>query len=195
MARVLRKLREELMKSKTLILCIFSLAAFFMAAGIAHAQNNQAQVVLEITRKGAGMTFPLKKQVYFRLYEDGRLEYETPPVFSPEAERASFDLVMNQTRLEPAFVTELIRIAEQPDFLDAPSNFRPFHTWIDAAMLTTLVYKRENKEKRIVITNYNPKHEEAGKFYPASLQRLLQRVVELRPKTEDEKEYGTGFLY
>jgi hypothetical protein len=141
------------------------------------------------------MTFPLKNQVYFRLYEDGRLEYETPPVFNPEAERASFDLVMNETRLEPAAVAELIRIAEQSDLLDAPDSFKPLHTWIDAVMVTTLVYKHGDKEKRIVITNYNPKHKEAGKFYPASLQKLLQKVVELRPKTEEEKKYGTGFLY
>jgi len=183
------------MKLKVLILCVISLAASFMAAGIAHAQNKQAQVVLEITRKGVGLTFPLKKQVYFRMYEDGRLEYETPPVFDPEAERASFDLVMNETRLEPTVIAELIRIADQPGFLAAPDSFKPLHTWVDAAMVTTLVYKHGNKEKRIVIANYNHKHKEAGKFYPASLQKLLQRVVELRPKSEEEKVYGTGFLY
>ena len=195
MARVLRRLKGKFMKLKVPILCVISLAASLMAAGVAHAQNRQAQVILEITRKGAGLTFPLKKQVYFRLYEDGRLEYETPPVFDPEAERASFDLVMNETWLEPAIVTELLRIADQPDFLAAPDSFKPLHTWADAAMVTALVYKHENKEKRIVITNYNPKHKEARKFYPASLQKLLQRVVELRPKTEEEKVYGTGFLY
>lgn len=166
-----------------------------MAAGLVHAQNNQAQVVLEITRKGTGLTFPLKRQVYFRMYEDGRLEYETPPVFDPEAKGPSFDLVMNQTRLGPTVVAELIRIAEQPDFLDAPDDFKPLRTWIDAVMVTTLIYRHENKEKRIAITNYNPKHKEARKVYPASLLKLLQRVVELRPKTEDEKKYETGFLY
>jgi hypothetical protein len=135
------------------------------------------------------------KQVYFRLYRSGRLEFEAPPKFDPEAGRANFELVKKTTQLTPDDVTELFRLTENRDFHRVAKEYHALETWVDAVMVTTIVYSGSNLEKKIIITNYSPKHEKAIGYYPDSLRMLLQRVVLLRPKTDEETEYGWNEIY
>lgn len=161
--------------------------------------NKQAtkteQVILEITRKGAGMIFPTIKQVYFRLYENGHLELEVPPKFDPEAERPRFELSKREYKLNAKEVNEIISLAEKPDFLTAAEDYPALEHEVDAAMVTTMFYSSHGHKKKIVITNYRPNHPKASSYYPVSLRELLRRVVELRPKTKEEIQYGWGTIY
>src|SRR4030095_5889150 len=135
------------------------------------------------------------KQVYFRLYRSGRLELEAPPKFDPEAGRANFELVKKTSQLKSADVAELIKLAERPDLQKAAKEYHPLQTWVDAVMVSTIIYSKSSQEKKIVITNYSPKDEKAISYYTESLRMLLQRVVSLRPKTDEETEFGWNELY
>jgi hypothetical protein len=177
-----------------------------LAAGLAQfdgfqVEQSQAgsadsdQLILDITRQGGGLIFPASKQLYFRLYRSGRLEFEVPPKFDPEATRPNFELVKQETKLNARDVDDLIRLAEQPNLLAAASSYPALEEEIDAVMVTTVSYTYRDRKKQIVITNYRPGHPKAASYYPSSLKNLLSRVVELRPKTDDEIQYGWGNIY
>lgn len=177
-----------------------------LATGLAQSYESQTeqpqsgradsdQVVLDITRQGSGLIFPASKQVYFRLYRDGRLEFEVPPKFDPEAKQPSFELVKRETKIKTREVDELISLAEQSNLFAASSSYPALEKEIDAVMVTTISYVYGDRKKQIVITNYRPGHPQADTYYPSSLKKLLSRVVELRPKTDDEIQYGWGNIY
>lgn len=132
-------------------------------------------VLLDISQCGVGMA-PRKRPLYFRLYESGRLEYEISTV--------NYVVVRKEIQLSSAIVKELIRRAERPDFLGASGEYPQLRKMRDSGVVTSIVYTHQDREKMIVIRNYDPQHPRAKSYYPASLIRLLERVSELRSKDE-----------
>lgn len=180
---------------------IFIVSMLFALLSISvHSQSVETQdvvndFVLEITREGKGMVFPLKKQVYFRLYSDGKLEYEVPPEFNPEVASVNWELKHLTTYLTEKDVRQIVRLAEKSDFLKLDGFYQLSQQYSDAIMKTTIVYKNKVLTKTIVINNVQLKSPEAKKHYPSPLIKLLNKIVELRPKTDEEIKYKWGELY
>ena len=150
-------------------------------AGLQEGASQPDPVLLDISRRGIGMG-PRRRPLYFRLNEGGRLEYE---VFSKtEPGSPKYVLARKEIQLSEAVVKELIGLAERPDFLDASGEYPRLRIMKDSGIVTTIVYRRQGLEKKVVIVNYDPQHPRAESYYPASLRRLLARVDELRPKDE-----------
>ncbi len=75
-----------------LIFCL--LLANFAAAFGQQTSDKPEALVREITRKGHGNIFPLREQLFFRLYGSGRIEYETPSPFDAEASKPNWDFLL-----------------------------------------------------------------------------------------------------
>ena len=101
-----------------------------------------------------------------------------------DAGNAKQVLVKKEIQLSEPTVKEFIRLAEEPDFLNARESYSSLVRAVDWSVVTTVVYSHRGREKRIVIRNYRPLHPKAESFYPASLVKLLARVSELRPKEQ-----------
>ena len=137
-------------------------------------------VLLDISECGTGMA-PRKRPLYFRLYKSGRLEYEISSRIDPSS---LMYVVRKEIQLSRAIVKELIERAERRDFLGASGEYPQLRKMRDSGVVTSIVYTHQDREKMIVIRNYDPQHPRAKSYYPASLIRLLERVSELRSKDE-----------
>ena len=195
-------MKLKLKNNLSLILIAFVAAIALHLAAVCYAQAKECgqkapddDFLLEITRKGTGMIFPLKQQVYFRLYVSGRLEFEVPAEFNPDAERANWELVKRESQLSSESVKELVEIMERSCFSNAAASYPALESDIDAVMVTTVTYRHGNHMKQIVVRNYRPEHPRGRDYYPACLRTLLQKVVELRPKTNEEVQYKWDTIY
>lgn len=141
-----------------------------------------AAPLLDISMTSSAMGRTSKQPLYFRLYESGRLEYEVWQKTDSDAGNAKQVLVKKEIQLSKPTVKEFIRLAEEPDFLNARDGYSSLVRALDWSVVTTVVYSHRGREKRIAIRNYRPLHPKAESFYPKSLVKLLARVDELRAK-------------
>jgi len=141
-------------------------------------------LLFDISVQSFAMGRTTKFPLYFRLYKSGRLEYEVEQKSDSATGIAGVVYVKKETQLSASVVEELIRLAEEPDFLNAPGSYASLTPVRDASRSTIIVYSNSarGREKRIVIRDYNPRHPRAESSYPKSLVKLLGRVSELRPK-------------
>ena len=61
-------------------------------------------------------------------------------------------------------------------------------------MKTCVSYKQGEKYKHILLVNYMPSNPKAKGYYPLSLVKLLERIENVRPKTNYEHRYGLDKL-
>jgi hypothetical protein len=179
-------------KSLSALLCLFVLVHFLLFVNgfscigqeAQEGSANEDRVLLEVTLQGRGMVWPNRMtRVFFRLYNSGKLEYDA---------RTKTKVERRKSRLNRQQVNELIGLAERRDFLEARKKYPALQDLRDATLITRINYTHENISKQILITNYEPDHLRATDYYPASLRRLLQRIMEERPITDYELEYGLG---
>ena len=146
------------------------------------ALGNNSKVVLEVLVSGKGMVWPtMNAQVFFRLFEDGRVEYES---------RTKNRVVRKKAKLKRQEFAEIIQLAETSDFINSSERFRALQTLGDASLTTTIAYRHKDIIKRIEIINYQQANPEARSFYPLAVMKLLDKVIERRPKSDYEKKYG-----
>ena len=61
-------------------------------------------------------------------------------------------------------------------------------------MKTCISFKEADHYRHILVVNYMPSHPKAKGYYPPSLVKLLERVEDIRPKTDYEHRYGLDKL-
>jgi hypothetical protein len=80
-----------------------------------------------------------------------------------------------ETQLEAEEVAELTSLAEQPDFLNAQPEY-VIKTVQDNPSYTTIIYRKEGREKKVRIDNYDETSAAEKAKLPPSLVKLLERV-------------------
>jgi len=137
--------------------------------------------VLTVCNYEHGMAPPLQPRLYFRLHKSGRIEYEIDPGNSPEVNMEKWKLKIKEAKVTANDVDEIIRLGQMEDFQMASSSYPAYQMWDDSSMESTLTFKYEGREKRIVVKNFSLVGEQKKAFYPASLLALLKKVWTLRP--------------
>lgn len=131
-------------------------------------------LILNVCNQGSGMTALPSLRLYFRLYQSGRVEYE---VSSDDNK-----FLLKKTKIDAKQVAEIIKLGKESDFQNAKSEYPRFQIWTDSGLETTIIFKNQTKEKKIVVNNYSSFDKKNEKHYPSSLLKILQKVDELRPK-------------
>lgn len=155
-----------------------------------HQSDQTDPVILEVTQKGIGLISPNLKQLFFRLHTSGMLEFELAPDL--DTDPPDFTPIRKQSRLSPEKVNEVVQLITNSEFLKTPNEYSPLIKWDDAAMILVITCTYPGLKKQIQIINYCPEHIQGQKHYPVVLKNLLEKVVELRPKTSSSSE-DTGY--
>jgi len=152
-------------------------------------------LVLEVTRNGHGNIFPLRTQLYFRLYGSGRIEYETPSPFDPEASKPNWDFILKTCYLSKEKAEELLELARKIDVGNLNSFYPPVGEALDAWMVTTVRFTTSKGPKEITLHNIRLNNKKTEEAYPPYLLKLLRLIEELRPRTDEERIYKWDTLY
>ena len=139
-------------------------------------------IILTVCNEGQGMTALPQIRLYFRLYQSGCVEYEINPDYNPEAGEANYKLVIKKTKVDEKEAAEIIKLGRESDFQKAKSEYPRFQMWTDSSLITTMIFKNQTREKKIVVNNYSSYDKENDKHYPAALLKMLQKIDALRPK-------------
>jgi hypothetical protein len=139
-------------------------------------------VVLDVSLNGRGMVWPnLITQVFFRLHEDGRIEYDS---------RTPQHVTRHIGRLDDQTLNNLLRLANSSDLLNADQMYPRLEDLKDATLRTCITLNRWDLHKRILVVNYMVGHPSAKGYYPNGLIELTRMVAEIRPKTKYERKHG-----
>ena len=176
-------------------LTCFLLFANFAAAFGQQTSDNHEALVLEVTRKGQGNIFPLREQLYFRLYGSGRIEYETPSPFDPEAREPNWDFLLKTCYLTKEQTEQVLQHVGKVDVEKLNSFYPPVEKEIDAWMVTTVRFPTSKGSKEVTLQNIRLHDEKTTEVYPPYLLKLLRLIEKLRPKTEEESTYKWDKLY
>ena len=166
---------------RKLLLIAVSILTFVVGFGTLYFRN---PVVLEVTTHGYGMVYPSAEVLEMRVYENGRVEYDVYPPQEAAELKIRYWFPMQHSKLTSDEVNELMRLAEQPDFLSAQEQYGAGHQHIDDSWKTTIRFSYRGREKRIVAINFwdiTDRPEDSSK-YPPSMVTLLKKVRALRVK-------------
>lgn len=137
-------------------------------------------LILTVCNHTYGMAPLIQPQLYFRLFSDGRAEYEVLPAYENDA---NLVLIIKEIRVAKNDVEAIIKLVRQSDFQNAQEEYPKFQMWTDSSLKTTITARMENSEKKIVINNYSVWDKNNRKHYPAALLALLETVDKLRTKS------------
>jgi hypothetical protein len=171
------KFRRSILKPLLLVLLLALIAVLGYGAHSFWVYHNNP-VLLDIYTDCRGMTYPQGRVVEFRLYQDGRLEYEKYPPQGPWVHlRPRYWLPGTHSYLTPSQVSEFIALAEQPDFLGAEPEYPPARRGTDSEFRTSISFRHTGHEKNIVVVDYYGDDGVGSmKRYPPSLIALLRSV-------------------
>jgi hypothetical protein len=169
--------------SFTKMLAGLLLACLLPGAGFSHIQQSVApsQIIFEISTKEWGMFGgDCSQMLNFRLYADGRVEYDICQYKNLEGGRASSSVLGKELKLTAKEVAAFVQLVEQSGFLGAYSGYHSGKTGTDVGADTTIIYRNQNTEKKVLIKNYHPD----SKQIPEFIHKLLEKVFELMPKDQ-----------
>jgi hypothetical protein len=138
------------------------------------------KAVLTICDTGLGMHSFNGLRLFLRVYPDGRAEYEKHPIY-PEGHWEESQRLIKQTfKIDASWVAEIVKLGNEPDFQQAKADYPVFQIWTDSGLETAIIYRDQEKEKKIVVHNYMSGDENNYNHYPTSLVTLLSHAEELR---------------
>ena len=144
--------------------------------------TNSDAVLVEVARIGRGMTWPLIPQLFLRVYNDGRIEYES---------LESNKLILKKAELDSTTIERLRRIIEARDLAESQVEYPMLEQVSDALMKTCVSYKAGGGQSRqILVVNFAPDHSRAKDYYAPSLVELLRMVEQIRPSNEYERDHS-----
>ena len=108
-----------------------------------------------------------------RVYVDGLVINEGKYKRRAKSGRCLDALTRTELRLEPEELAELISWTEQPDFLNARAEY-VVKAVPDNPILNIITYRREGREKKIVVANYLIGSEAEKAKLPPSVLKLLE---------------------
>jgi hypothetical protein len=148
---------------------------------------SSADAVLTVCNYAGGMAAIPRLRLHFRLYKDGRAEFETNPSYSQWNKEKNLTLVTKKLKLDAKTVAEIVGLVEQKDFQNAENEYPRFRMWTDSSLKTSIYFRAKDAEKKIVLNNFSLSDAEHKKEYPPSLFALLQKIEEIKVKNEKVK--------
>lgn len=128
-------------------------------------------VLLNICEHYRGMAPLPEPALYFRLYKDGRAEFET--------RMDENDLIRKELKVKAEDVSELKRLGAMDDVQKALAKYPTFRLAYDSTQELIITVYGETSQKRITLENFAAGDRENKEHYPASLIALMKRVEEL----------------
>lgn len=153
-----------------------------VCAGLDETGAASAEVVLVVCNQAGGMSPIPPLRLHFRLYKDGRAEYETNPPYDERNKEKNHALITKKLRVDAETVAEIIRLVERKDFQNAKNEYPRFQIWTDSSLKTSIYFRGKDSEKKIVLNNFSLDDENNKKQYPPSLFALMQKIEELKGK-------------
>ena len=133
--------------------------------------------ILEIIDQYVGMWPFAGRYIHFRLFEDGRSEYEK--LAKSDAE-PKWKAVKYEAKLSAKDVLDFVELAESREFLQARASYPERWSGIDATHMITISYNRAAQKRVIKLVNYGPRTTPRGSDYPEILEKLMKKVEIVR---------------
>lgn len=153
-----------------------------VCAGLGETGGISAEVILLVCNRGRGMTPIPQRRMHFRLYKDGRAEYETNPPYNERNKEKNHTLITKKIKVDAATLAEIVELLAQEDFQNAENEYPRFQIWTDSSLKTSIYFRGKNAEKKIVLNNFSLADEKNKNRYPPSLFALMRKIEELKAK-------------
>jgi hypothetical protein len=134
-------------------------------------------VVLEIIQKDARPQAAGDEYLYFRLYENGKVECEGKAASASSGSTFQFYRFI----LEAEELDELLTLAEAS--LTLPNDFDPMQRKEDKVAITRIrIRDVDGGHRQTLLHQYSPENENTRLLIPSTARKLLQKVNVLRKK-------------
>jgi hypothetical protein len=163
---------------------LFSFVLSPLASGATQSKASEPPglVLFEMTTLNWGISNSggCKSTLDFRLYADGRVEYDQCRKRTLESGGEAEYLVRKEAKAEKKDIDELMKLIQDSGFLEA---IGPAHSGLngtDVGWNTTLTYRDNCREKRLEIRNYVPE----SKTIPEWLHKIVNKARSLTSEQE-----------
>ena len=136
------------------------------------AQNNA--VVLEIVEKDARPKAPGDEYLFFRLYENGDVEFED----QHQSETSEWEFEMHKLKLNEEERYEFTSLAKA--CLRLPNDYDPLQRIEEKISITKIRIRDEDSYRQVVLHNYSPENEKTKLYYPEGAKKLIEKVMNKR---------------
>ena len=137
-------------------------------------EAKKGAVVLEIIEKDARPKAVGDEYLFFRLYENGNVEFEDQQQAGPsEWEFEMHKLKLNEE--EKAGFTGLARAC-----LSLPNDYDPFQRLEEKISITKIRIRDGDGYRQVVIHNYSPENEQTKLHYPKAARKLIEKATNRR---------------
>jgi hypothetical protein len=130
-------------------------------------------VLLEIFREGRGMLPYRGRWLYFRLYQNGRAEYEKLATSQDDHQMRPIKQEMQLSTQQRQRIIELINAR---DFLNAEEHYKELWHGVDTVFITKISSNTVGSNKQITLVNFDI---EARGYYPEAVVTLMRVIEEL----------------
>jgi hypothetical protein len=145
--------------------------------------DTQPGMVLEIRDYCAGNCERPDRLIFFRLYQDRHVEFETYSEVDVLGGPGCCSIDEHRDMISPEELAEIIRLITQPDLKRARREYKKRHSLPNHLLVRSVQYiLRNGQRKRILIENYPIKGKEGRGYYPDSMIEIMERVEKLREK-------------
>jgi len=155
---------------------LFAIPAFAQPkSAFCPAAEPDTDVLLTICTRERGMVVTPQPNLYIRIHNDGRAEYETTRGTNPA-------LLTKSLTIPSEDLAEISTLISDPEFQKANAEYPRFHIWDDSSMVTTITVRNGASAKTIIVNNYGPEDPDNKQHYPKPLIKLMMRAQEMREK-------------
>lgn len=163
---------------------LFSIVLSPLASGATQskASGSHGLVLFEMTTLNWGISNMggCTRTLDFRLYADGRVEYDQCRKRTLESGSEAECLVRKESKAEKKDIDELIKLVQNSGFLEAIGPAHSGLNGMDVGWNTTLTYRDKGREKRLEIRNYVPE----SKTIPEWLHKIVNKARSLTSQQE-----------
>jgi hypothetical protein len=153
---------------------VFLLSLITVPIASQSATFNQTPVLLEIVYGNSHPGIPISET--HRVYADGRYVHEGMIVEQAKSGRSRKVFLKSEKQLEAEEVGELVRWAEQPDFLNAQQK-QTVTLVLEYPDWFVITYRNKDKEKNVEVRNFSRGNEAQRAKVPPSVLKLLKWSV------------------
>ena len=165
--------------SVSLIILAFVATAFSLRSVAQRKESpDRSLPILEISFRSFDVyESSCKEPLQTRLYADGRLESESCEVAPLHNKDGKYIVSRKQYRATSKQLTEIIRLAQEGDFINAKSGYSG-GSMADAVLDITILYHGESGLKRIRLWNVLP--HDTNYDLPASLNKIFREIEAIK---------------
>lgn len=176
---------EEKMPAQTVVrkcralILVLAITGLLFASSQAQARKappaqSPDNVELEIIEKDARPKTTGNEYLYFRLYTNGAVEFE-----SSLADKSPQGIKLYKVKLKAEDRDELFDLDKR--CLSAPMSYDPMQRLEEKNSITRIRIRDEDGDYRqIMVHSYSPENEKTQLYFPENTKKLLQKVEALR---------------